>query len=316
METIELVRLPVQGGSETQIVLRHRAPPGPSTLPPVLLVHGATFGSALFDLPRLGYSLMAALAERRFVYALDARGYGLSLGGGVMDAPPEQHPPFATADEVCRDIAAAVAFILNRHGVAALDLVGFSWGTITASRFASANADKVARLALYAPLYKEVRPLWRGSVPSEAYRRIRLSDVISRWDADLPSADAAVYREPDIAKLLFETVAALDPQSGSCAPAAFRCPNGALADLAQVAQGRPLFEPKLLTMPVLLIRGEDDVTATDADARRLLALLPSRDKRYCVVKKGSHFLCVERGRGVLYGELNAFLGRQETRSVA
>jgi hypothetical protein len=63
---------------ETRL-LRTRAPGTPSIeigilekrlaaldlrLPPMLLLHGATFGARLFDLPRAGYSLMAALASR------------------------------------------------------------------------------------------------------------------------------------------------------------------------------------------------------------------------------------------------------------
>src|SRR5687767_6585717 len=75
-----------------------RPPPGERRLPPVLLLHGATFGAALFDLPRRGYSLMAALAGAgRAVYALDVRGYGMSVGG-PMDEMPEAHPPFAGVD--------------------------------------------------------------------------------------------------------------------------------------------------------------------------------------------------------------------------
>jgi pimeloyl-ACP methyl ester carboxylesterase len=95
---------------ETRL-LRTRAPGAPSIeigilenrpsaldvrLPPMLLLHGATFSARLFDLPRAGYSLMAALAAQgRAVYALDIRGFGTSLGGAAMEEPPSRNPPFA-----------------------------------------------------------------------------------------------------------------------------------------------------------------------------------------------------------------------------
>ncbi len=88
-----------------------------------------------------------------------------------------------------------------------------------------------------------------------------------------------------------------------------RIPNGALLDLVSVFNGRPLYDPAKLTMPTLVIRGADDTTSTDSDARNLLALIGSRDKEYCVVSPGSHFLCVERNRRQLYVSIKHFLGR-------
>ena len=140
-----------------------------------------------------------------------------------------------------------------------------------------------------------------------AYRLMTALDVVKRWDAELGGNEAAQYREEGVPDLLFETAAAVDPAASRHRPPAYRCPNGALADLVEVFNGRPLFDPAALTMPVLAIRGDDDVTSTDADARRLLALIGSPDKRYRVITPGSHFLCVERNRGKLYDELDAFL---------
>ena len=114
-----------------------------------------------------------------------------------------------------------------------------------------------------------------------------------------------------MAELLFETLAALDPRPGSQDPRAFRCPNGALADMVRVFNGQPLYDPAKLTMPTLLIRGASDTTSTATDACRLLARIASSDKQYQVIDPGSHFLCIERNRAPLYHALNAFLnGRQ------
>lgn len=288
---------------------------------PVLLLHGATFGSALFDLPRQGYSLMEALTGTgRAVYALDIGGYGLSRGNGVMDAPPEAHPPFAGADQAQRDIEAAVTFILDRCGVPALDLVGFSWGTILAARYAGNNKEQVRRLALYAPLYAERNPLWLGRLADPrdpgrlapvfcgAWRLVTASSLVERWSGDLPNGDPLHFRERDVPELVFDALAALDPQAALQSPRAFRCPNGAMADMLRVFNGEPLYDPAKLTMKLLAIRGCHDTTSTATDMARLLDLAPSPDKQARTIEPGSHFLCLEKNRASLYRELDRFLG--------
>ena len=289
-------------------------------LPPVLLVHGATLGANLFDLPRAGYSLMSWLASKgRAVYAVDIRGFGTSLGGKVMDAPADAHPPFASAGEAVSDIRAAVDLVLARERVEAVDLVGFSWGTITSARYATENPETVRRLALYAPLYAEVNRPWLDRIADPhdcarlnpsigSYRLVAKADLVARWNGDLPTDDPSVYREADLPDVVFEVFAALDPRARSSDVPAFRCPSGPLADLVRVFNGRPLYDPRKLSMPTLLVRGSDDTTSTDTDARRLLADVGATEKSYGVIAPGSHFLILEKNRSELYQRFDDFLG--------
>jgi pimeloyl-ACP methyl ester carboxylesterase len=319
IETRLLRIRPPDGGSVPLGILEKRTQRLDERLPPVLLLHGATFGQALFDLPRAGYSLMGELAIKgRAVYALDIRGYGNSLGGAVMDEPPDRNAPFAGVDAAIDDIDAAVDFVLERQGVAAVDLIGFSWGSITAARYAGAHPQKIARLALYAPLYGEVNIGWldRISDPRDrlrlastfgAYRLITLADLVGRRNGELPTSDPEFYREAGIPELVFEAFAALDPLADSRAPPAFRCPNGALGDLIRVFNRQPIYDPEKLTMPTLLLRGADDTTSTASDCIGLLARIASPMKDYRVIAPGSHFLCIERNRAKLYDQLNQFL---------
>jgi pimeloyl-ACP methyl ester carboxylesterase len=299
-------------------ILEKRAASLDARLPPVLLVHGATLCHRLFDLPRPGYSVMDELAKvGRAVYAVDVRGYGTSLGGAVMEEPAAVNPPYAGTDVAVEDIAAAVDFICKRRAVAALDLIGFSWGTITAARYAGAHQNKVARLALYAPLYGETNIAWleRIADPGDrrriaptygAYRLITLSDLVRRWDDELPTLNSSLFREDGIPELVFEALASLDPLSTSRNPPAFRCPNGALADMVTTFNGQPLYDAAKLTMPTLLLRGAEDVTSTESDARRLFADIATPLKDYRVVSPGSHFLCIERNRAKLNDQLLEF----------
>lgn len=283
-------------------------------LPPLLITHGASFSSRVFDLPRAGYSLMDAMAaDGRTVYALDVRGFGTSLASRVMDEPPDCNGPFAGLEQAIVDLAAAVEMILTRQSVTTLDLAGFSWGAILAARFAGQSAGRLRRLALYAPLYRRadlsaLGRIAKDGVASGAYGLTTLDDVVRRWDSGLPAgSDPAAYREAGIAELLFEAMAALDPEAIGRSPPAFRCPRGPLADLAKIARGETLFDPAALTMPTLIVRGADDTTSTDADCRDLLMQLAAPDKAYESIAPGSHFLLLERNRARLYDRLNAFL---------
>jgi pimeloyl-ACP methyl ester carboxylesterase len=237
----------------------------------------------------------------------------------VADAPPDRHPPFPRADQAVLDVAAAVEFICEQQSVAALDVAGFSWGTITAARFAGERPDKVRRLVLYAPVYRQINAAWlaRLADPADparlspaygAYTRITRADVLRRWNGELPDGNVAAWREDDVVDLLFDAVAALDPRAAEQDPPAFCCPCGAQADLFEVFSGRPLYDPGNLVMPTLLVRGAHDTTSTDEDCRDLLARIPSPAKEYETILPGSHFLCLERNRGMFYEKLKAFLG--------
>jgi pimeloyl-ACP methyl ester carboxylesterase len=319
-----LHRIPAPGAKDIALgILENRGDTIDPLLPPVLLVHGATLGANLFDLPRSDYSLMTWLARQgRAVYALDVRGFGNSLGGKIMDAEPSAHAPFARAEDAVRDIAAALDLIRMREHAARVDLVGFSWGTVTSALYATRSPGRIARLALCAPLYAEDNALWLNRIgdPADrsrlnprtgAYRFVTEKELTSRWDADLPTSDPDLYRETSIPELVFETFAALDPRSKATEPAAFRCPAGPLADLIAVFNGRPLYDARGLTMPTLLVRGSDDTTSTDTDARRLMGAVPSDRKSYCVITPGSHFLIIEKNRFELYQRLTDFLSPME-----
>ena len=317
MTTKRLLRIRAADG-ETALGLWEMPPAGKVTRPPVLLVHGATFGSALFDLPLAGYSLMQELAgSDRFVYAVDVRGYGTSVESSVMNSPPLTHPPFARARHAVEDIAAAVSEIQRRRGEQPIDLVGFSWGTITAGWYAGVHAARVRRLVLYAPLFAEINALWmerigdpanRGKLAGHfgAYRLIAKADVIARWDSDA-SGDPRDVREDGVVESLFEAAARHDALAGSHHAPAFRCPNGALADLIEVFNGRPLYDPATIEAPVLLVRGECDTTSTASDMRRLEAAIGSAEKSCLEIPDGSHFLCIEKNRMSLYRAVNAYL---------
>lgn len=317
--TTRVFTLAASGADDVSLGIIEYRPAAQITHRPALLVHGATLGIQLFDLPRPGYSLFSAIGESgRVVYGLDIRGYGRSLSGEIMNAPPSAHEPFARLEDAVKDIATAVEFICRREELACVDLIGFSWGTVACARYAAEFGYRVAKLCLYAPLYAERNDLWieRIAHPDDrtkvnpsvgAYRLVSLADIQQRWDADLGTLDRGQVRDYGLPELVFETLAALDPQTYFHSPPAFRSPAGALVDLFRVFNGEPLYDPALITMPTLLLRGAEDTTSTESDTKRLLSAIASAQKQYRAISPGSHFLCIEKNRDKLYKALRDFL---------
>ena len=111
----------------------------------ILMIHGLTYSSREFDIDYLDYSLVRKLAREGYgVWLLDIAGYGQSesVEDGFM---PD-------SDYAAEDICAAAEKITAETGVNRIDVLGWSWGTVTGSRFAAAHPELIRRLVLYAPI--------------------------------------------------------------------------------------------------------------------------------------------------------------------
>ena len=95
----------------------------------ILLVHGLTYSSHEFDINYEDYSLVRLLARAGYaVWRVDVAGYGRS--GAVEDGFTPN------SDYAGEDINAAVELIISETGIDKIDILGWSWGTVTSSRFA------------------------------------------------------------------------------------------------------------------------------------------------------------------------------------
>ena len=301
--------------------VRERRPPG---LPPgvarraVLFVHGATFSSGLWDLRPPGLSFLDAVATAGLpAYAVDIRGYGRSRSA-VMERGQR---PYARAGDAIRDIDRVVDFLQAREGLARICLLGGSWGSITAGLYAATlGRDLLERLVLYAPIFSGRNADWLDLIadPSEPsrpnpalgpYRRIGEAETRARWDAEIPFADKALWRDEAVFHALLEDAFDADPTARDHDPPAFRAPNGTLLDLFEAFNRRPLYDPAAIRVPVLLIRGAADPTSTRADATGLFDRLASPVKRYVEIGNGAHFVSAERNAWQVFEEVVGFLCR-------
>ncbi len=117
---------------------------GPPNATPLVLLHG------IWDTWRIFARVGAALAAERTVHALDLRGHGDS------DKPQTGYD--------IGDYAADVRGVLDALSIAHADLLGFSLGTLVATRLASDTPERVARLLLEDPPHSpDVDPRGRAA---------------------------------------------------------------------------------------------------------------------------------------------------------
>ena len=284
----------------------------------VLLLHGATLASYVFDLPVPGYSLQERLAAAGWAsYALDVRGYGRSSRPVAGDPGCPADRPFSTATEGVADVADAVRFLRHDLRHAEVVLVGYSWGTILTGRFVTAYPGAISKMIFFAPIYGTPNPRWIGQLGEPggaahsglapgAYRWTTADELQARWDSEIPIEEKS-WRANEVLKAVLHAAVGSDPLSLTRSPPAFRSPTGCGVDLFRAFSGYPAFDAEKIEAPILLVRGDSDTTSTEADSLRLLERLGSRDKHSIRIPSGTHFACFEYSAPLLFDALLAFL---------
>jgi len=297
----------------------HAVIPSEPSARAILLLHGATLASYVFDLPVPGYSLQERLAAAGWAnYALDVRGYGQSSRPVPGDPGCPADRPFSTAAEGVADTADAVRFLRHARRHTEVVLVGYSWGSILAGRFVTAHPGAVNRMILFAPIYGTPNPRWlsqlgapggptHSSFGPGGYRWTTAPELQARWDSEIPTEDKSSWRANEVLHAVLQTALASDPLSLTRAPPAFRSPTGCAVDLHRAFSGEAAFDAEKIDIPILLIRGDSDTTSTEADTLRLLERLKSRDKHSITIPSGTHFACFEYSAPLLLDALLAFL---------
>src|SRR6516225_4736826 len=176
------------------IYVRNKRPADMTTFRPertVLYVHGATYpASTAFDLQLSGMSWMDYIAARGHdVYLLHLRGDMKSTRPTEMSEDPKTNPPIVRGDTAVKDIGTVVDFILARRNIPRLNLIGWSWGTVTMSTYTAQNPGKVERLILYAPgwIRQTASLVQAGPGPLGAYRKVTREQAMQRWMTGVPT---------------------------------------------------------------------------------------------------------------------------------
>jgi pimeloyl-ACP methyl ester carboxylesterase len=280
----------------------------------LLFVHGATQpAEATFDLPLEGLSWMDYVARHGWdVYLVEVRGYGRSTRPPEMDQPAANNPPIVTTDVAIKDVSAAIDFILQRRGLAKLNLMGWSWGTVIMGAYTADRADKVDRLVLYAPVWLTPPPPPAAtSRPLGAYVAAPMAIARDRLQAGAPADRKDDLMPAGWADAWSAATLATDPVGSKQDPPVLRSPAGVTQDRQDYWDaGKPYYDPGRIKVPTLVIVAEWDRVTPGEGAQALFHKLPSGpDKRLVEIGEGTHFVMVEKNRMQLFQEVQLFLDK-------
>lgn len=203
----------------------------------IILVHGLTYSSHEFDINYKDYSLVRFLADKGYtVWRLDIAGYGQS------DRPSDG---FAVDSDYAADnIYYAVKKICELTGKNKVDVLGWSWGTVTASRFASNHFETVNKLILYAPI---VSGLGKINVDTD-YHKNSWENAVGDFQLNSDGKIDEAIVEPAVVEYFGSSCWRYDGESS---------PNGPRRDIC-VDESVTLIDMSKISVPTLLIYGDAD----------------------------------------------------------
>jgi pimeloyl-ACP methyl ester carboxylesterase len=282
----------------------------------VIYVNGTTQASEpTFDLPLDGFSWMDYLAARGYdVYLVDLRGYGGSSRPPEMDQPAANNPAIVRTDTAIKDLGSAIDHILARRELHSLNVIGWSWGATIAGAYTAAHNDKVKRLVLYAPQWVRDGGTVGGPGALGAYQAWTVQQARDRLQVGTPEEKKDELFPPAWFQQWAAAELATDPAGAAMQPAVVRTPNGSLQDMRDYwFAGKPYWDPALVTVPTLVVRGEwDGVLPLGETLGVFNALSKARLKRMVVVGAGSHMMFIEKNREQLFREVQLFLDEAAT----
>lgn len=238
----------------------------------ILLVHGVTYSSHEFDIDYEDYSLVRFLARLGYaVWRLDIAGFGQSqeVADGFL-------PDSAYASE---DVNAAVEAIVAQSGRDKVDVLGWSWGTVTTSLYAKNHPEHLGKLVLYAPILSGI-----GEVQvSEPFHANDWEHAASDFQMGADGTYDSAITEPIMVELFCSSCWHYDGEHS---------PNGGRRDIC-VSKETELIDLAAIQAPTLVIHGDADPYLNYELTDGVLERLPSGSE-HVVIPGGAHVVMYEK----------------------
>ncbi len=310
----EEFRIPAPGALGIELYVRNKRAADHTRFSPettLVYVHGATYpASTAFDLKLDGLSWMDFIAARGFdVWLLDLRGYGMSTALPELAQPANANPPPVRTAVAADDVGRVVDFVRARRQIARVNLMGWSWGTSIMGMLAGQQPDKVERLVLYAPQWLRMPPATTPPAPAAAWRDVTRATAHQRWVREVPADRLPGMIPAGWFDAWADATWATNQRVPGVEPPTLRAPNGVLADSAETyGTGKPLYDPKKITVPTLLVVAAWDQDTPVYMAEHLVRELTNAPmRRLSVLAEGTHTVVMERNRMALFHEVQGFL---------
>lgn len=227
---------------------------------------------------------------------------------GVADVIYVHGATFATAPvgalvEALPQLRRVVDAVRARNGGRRVSLLAHSWGGTVALGYATAHADDLASLALFAPIVARdaVNPA-APSPPLPPYLLLSAWAQYRRFIEDVPPGVAQPMSEAHF-QAWSAAFLATDPHAGERMPPAVLSPAGPQRDVRALFSGQALYGA--VDVPILLVRGEWDRACDAADMDRLQASMAKAVQ--VAIPGATHLMHLETARVLLYNAVNTFL---------
>ena len=286
----------MKGDVKLQLYRRRLTAPaaGQAPLPVVFLIHGSSMGALpAWDLqvpkhPDAGeYSMMNVMARYGYdVWAIDFEGYGAS----------SRTKGWSDIKSGVADIETAVPLIARETGQQKFHFIGSSSGALRVAAFGIKNPNRVDRAVLGAMTYTgKGSPTLEDRAKDLAFFQANNTRPRPRsMLASIFTRDKPGTGDPRVA----EALADMELKYGDSVP------TGTYLDMTSKL---PLFEAKDLKCAVLVIRGEFDGIATEADLLDMYSQLPNPDRQFVTLSQTAHNLGLSWNRHTFWHAVNAFL---------
>jgi esterase len=244
---------------------------GNAQLPPVLLLHGGALTAHTWDMAAL------LLRDRYHLLALDQRGHG------DTDWTPASQ--LATSNDAL--MLEDTRLFIEHLDYDRLSLVGMSMGGLNAIRYAARYPSRLEALAIVDVAPETMRA---GQLEMEAFRRetetlARFDDFLDRAQRFMPHRPAAHLRYSLTHSLKQTPEGWTWKQDHRPRPIAAATPAEQAA--ARARQADALWDDvRAITVPTLLLRGEQSKILSADVAERTVAALP--DARLVAIPRATH----------------------------
>lgn len=238
----------------------------------ILLVHGLTYSSHEFDVDYEDYSLVRFLCDHGYaVWRIDIAGYGQSenvADGFMVDS--------VYASE---DVKAAIHKILSVSKADTIDLLGWSWGTVTSAIAENQCADVIDKYVLYAPI---LTGLGKADI-SEAFHENTWEHAASDFQMTAEGSIDEKITESDVVNTYCSNCWRYDRASS---------PNGGRRDLC-VDASVELIDLTKIKDPTLIICGNHDPYLNMPLIYDALEKLP-KNSELAIIDGASHCAMIEK----------------------
>ncbi|MEY8377111.1 alpha/beta hydrolase [Lachnospiraceae bacterium 56-18] len=242
----------------------------------ILIIHGLTYTQHIFDIKFKDYSLCEYFAQNGYnVFRLDLSGYGRSEkyeDGWIVTT---QH---AAEDEIY-----ALEKICEIQDVKKVDVLGWSWGSMTTSKVASQRPELIRGLAWFGPCFGGTF----APIPvTKPFTANTYANVVRIWQHVPGSNIDPDYTtiEPELHGMWVDQCFKYDGGHGR--------PNGGAKEINENGDGW-LIHTKAVKVPVMIIAGTVDAYTNLDRAHQAEKELPD-GTRLLILHGAGHAMFLER----------------------